>query len=153
MFESAIDPKDLDRQVRNRLAESLDHVFERVGHQLEVDPAQVPAVLSRIRESRIEPGIFARYFDLVFSIDAESCGKAGLLAGEILDLALEPAAFAIVPYSLDALGDDFERFPRLAFATCTESNPMAPPSEDLFSSHRKKNRGGSRNRRQGRSGN
>ncbi len=125
----------MDQQVRTRLADSLEHVYERVGDRLDADPTRVSNALTGIRSARIDPGVFSRYFDLVFCVDSEDWGRAKELSDQLLELAKHPVLFEVLPYTQDALGEDFERFPRLAFATFTDSNPMAPPSDALFVSH------------------
>jgi HEXXH motif-containing protein len=36
------------------------------------------------------------------------------------------------------MGYDFDRFPKLVFASYSDTNPMAPPGNELFESHRQK---------------
>ena len=138
MFGIDVNPSELDQAVRERIADSLDYVFAECGDRLKSDPDRVRRTLERIRTAPIQTGIVARYFDLVFAIEADRWKDAVRLGKEIHDRVDEPVSFAILPYQAPVLADDYERFSRLGFASYVEVNPLAPPDSELFSSQRKK---------------
>lgn len=125
-------PNQLDRRIRIRLAESLEYIFDQCGDLVEVPVEQRSRLKALITANRIHPGLFARYYDLVFMIKANDFDQAQRLVDEIISLSKQDTGFEIIPYSQEALSEDFERFPRLAFSAFSESNPMACPDMSLF---------------------
>jgi hypothetical protein len=117
-----------DAAVRAQLAASLAHIHDRAKGQLQLDEACFQAALGHIRAHRQDPGIFARYYDVVFAIGANQLEKANSLLNEIVERASAPVHFEIIPFSEEQLGEDFERFPRLIFAEFSSVSPMVSPS-------------------------
>ncbi len=138
MLDIINQPHELDRHVRDRLAGSLNHIFERTTDVLPLEPSSVEAALKRIRSQRVNPSVFARYFDLVFAVSAEDWGRAERIASEVIKLVHNPIDFEILPYSKEALGDDYERYPRLVFASFSDGNPMSTPEPKLFEAYQQK---------------
>lgn len=129
LFRECGHPTIIEASVRAELAESLAHIVDRAQSYLNVDHGSVAAAIERIRGARQEPGVFARYFDLIFSVSANDFAKADILLAEIVErISSEPASLNIVPYARKDLGSDYDRFPRLVFAEFSENNPMASPS-------------------------
>ena len=130
------DPRVLDADVRRRLAQSLAHIFSQAEGPLDLDKARCEAALECIRSSRQNPGVFSRYYDLIFAIRANQLAAARELMSELLEIVAQPAPFAIVPYAPESLGSDYDRFPRLIFAEYSKINPMAPLSDEQRSDSR-----------------
>ena len=57
--------RDIDATVRLRLASSLAHILQRAKGRLDVDRARLESALERIRARPQDPGVFARYYDLI----------------------------------------------------------------------------------------
>jgi hypothetical protein len=119
---------DIDAAVHMRLASSLAHIFDRAESHLSFDRARVEAALERIRSHKQDPGVFARYYDLIFAITASQIAKADTLLDEIIERSANPVSFAITPYNRQSLGTDYDRFPKLLFSDFSSTNPMASPS-------------------------
>lgn len=128
MFGDIGDPKALDAAARRKLAHSLQHIADRAADHLRMPPGRLCAALNKVRDGRQNPGIFARYYDLVTAVTSGEVEVANGLLDEIVGLAeASPVSFDIVPYWQERLGSDFERFPRLLFGEFSDRNPMAPP--------------------------
>ena len=122
-------PRDIDAVVRAQLADSLVHIVSKAGSYLEVDRGRLDAAVEQIRARKQDPGVFARYFDLIFAVNANQFATANTLFAELIERAAEPVSFAIVPYTRGELGSDYDRFPELLFAEFSNVNPMASPSQ------------------------
>jgi len=129
LFGDLGDPWDIDETVRLRLNTSLAHIFQRAKGRLDIDKTRFEAALEHIRARKQDPGVFARYYDLIFALTSNQIAEANILLGEIIERAVGPAYFGIVPYARQHLGPDYERFPRLLFAEYSQTNPMASPSD------------------------
>ena len=130
LFGDLRDPWDIDATVRLRLSSSLAHIFHRAKGRLDIDATRFEAALEHIRARKQDPGVFARYYDLIFALTSDQIAKANILLDEIIERAVGPASyFEIVPYARQHLGPDYERFPRLLFAEYSQTNPMASPSD------------------------
>ena len=127
IFDSDTHPGDLDQALRDRLAHSLQHIFECGGDRLGLEPEKVIALCGRIRKNRLQSTVFVRYFELVLAIDAHNLAQARILTCELYSASKRPVNFTIIPYSPIVLGDDAERMAKLAFASFSNTNPMAPP--------------------------
>ena len=79
----------LDRRVRERLADSLDGIFESLGDDLGVRPAAAAGLAADIRRRRARPAVFGLYADLVTAIFADDLAGARALAAQLVD---EPRA-------------------------------------------------------------
>ena len=121
-------PQDIDATVRLRLKDSLAHIFRRADGRLEIEENRFEATLEHIRARRQDPGVFARYYDLIFALSSGQIDEANILLNEIVERALgSESSFKIVPYAPHNLGTDYERFPRLLFSEYSQTNPMATP--------------------------
>jgi len=128
LYEDLVKLDDIDARVRARLAHSLAHILDRAEDYLDVDASRLETALGQIRNTRQNPGVFARYYDLIFAIRSNRFTEANQLLTEIADLAGQPIEFAILPLEREHLGDDYDRFARLLFAEYTGVNPMASPT-------------------------
>ena len=139
MFAKDLNPQQLDLNMRLGLARSLAYVFEESQPFLNIDSSIVNTALEQIRAAKTHPGVFARYYDLVFAINNQDLQQAQKLVDELLDDAIQASVdFHIIPYSEEILGEDYERFPRLAYAGFSAANPMGSPDQALFESHKDK---------------
>ena len=130
LFGGLGDPRDIDAAVRLRLGRSLAYILRKAKGRLDIDTVRVDAALQNIRTRKQDPGVFARYYDLISAITSNRIAEANVLLEEIVVLAEGPAAsFMIVPYARQRLGPDYERFPRLIFAEYSQTNPMHSPSD------------------------
>jgi hypothetical protein len=119
---------DIDAGVRARLAESLSYIVGQAGSYLDVDRGRLDGAVERIRIAKQDPGVFARYFALISAVDANRFAEADALLNEIIERAAKPVSFAIVPFSEEELGADYQRFPQLLFAEFSTTSSMASPS-------------------------
>jgi hypothetical protein len=110
---SASSPQALDVGMRSALAESLAYIHSAAARQVDLADLDVARGLSEIRAHRVVPGVFGRYYDLVFAVQSQRYDLAGTLFREILDLASERPIFSVLPLNADALGDDEQRYVRL----------------------------------------
>ena len=118
----------LDQAMREDLAHSLGRLGEMAASVLPDDVDMAPA-LAHIRAHRVQPGVFARYYDLVFALQRQDYAQAPALWREIAQLAVDAAQLQVAPYQPDILGDDCERFGRLASLGDGGGHLFAPPSE------------------------
>ncbi len=124
--------EELDAGIRDRLAQSLEHVVARSGPSLGADPARCQSAFNRIRQHRQHPRVFAHYYEMVFAIGEGRQDDAGAHLDVILEQSRQPVSFSIDAYSQETLGPDYELFPRLLFAEKAGANPMTPPPPALF---------------------
>ena len=76
LFGDLGDPRDLDATVRLRLSSSLAHIFQRAKGRLEIDAARFEAALEHIRARKQDPGVFARYYDLISALTSNQMADA-----------------------------------------------------------------------------
>lgn len=138
MFNIKTKPHELDRNMRSQLADSLDHIFDRNKDILFVSNKQINTMLDTIRSNRVDPGAFARYFELVFSLESNKFDLARKLTVELTSVVQEDINFKILAFSKEALGKNYERYPQLLFASYSDDCPMASPESALFESHYQK---------------
>lgn len=137
MFTS-LEPAQLDSGMRAALADSLEYIFEETAGQLDLESQRCDRALQQIRTRKTDPGVFARYYDLVFAIGDRDFTRARRLIEEILERAGTVVDFDFIPYDEHVLGDDFQRFPRLVFAGYSRANPLGTPDQQTFESHAEK---------------
>jgi HEXXH motif-containing protein len=70
--------------MRERLADTLDYVFEEVGGALGVSPRQAADATSRIRRSRQSPNLFGAYYEMVLALESDEIDEARAFACELL---------------------------------------------------------------------
>lgn len=129
LFAGVGDPRDIDAVVRAQLADSLAHIVSKAAPYLNIDRARFDVAIEQIRARKQDPGVFARYFELIFAVNANHFAEANTLLAELLERTLQPISFAIVPYTREQLGSEYDRFPKLLFAEFSSANPMASPSQ------------------------
>ena len=117
----------LDQSMREDLARSLERLGEMAAAVLPGGEDLQPA-LAHIRRQRVGPGVFARYYDLVFALQAKAYDKAAPLWREMIALAVETPEFQLLPFGPEALGEDCERFCRLLTLGQAGGPMFAPPT-------------------------
>jgi len=125
-------PQELDYTIRKRLSESLEYVFTQSRDLLVISPSDQVLITEQINAHQVNPGLFARYYDLVFSIQNKNFDYSQKLINQIIELSKQHSMFEVIPYSEQSLEDDYERFPRLAFSTFSQDCPMSTPDRSLF---------------------
>lgn len=136
LFHDFGHPREIDASVRAQLADSLVHVVAAAAGHIDVDRGRFDRAIAAIHHRQQDPGVFARYFDLIFAINANDLAKANTLLAELIEGALTQASFAIVSYSREELGTDYDRFADLLFAEFSRSSPMASPPEQRSTASR-----------------
>jgi len=128
---SELSPSVLDAAMRASLADSLAHIHAAAARPMNVADAALAEVLSTIKAHRVGPGVFGRYYDVVFALQGRSYAQAGLLFREIIALADEEPSFATIPFTEAALGPDKERYARfIGLETASAAALASPRSED-----------------------
>lgn len=101
----------LDKQMRRRLAETLQYVFQKVGEPLGVGAAAATQLILRIRSGRQSPNLFGAYYEMVMAIENDDLEEARRLAGELL---AQPAAIGTLVAAIDdRAADEANRYRRL----------------------------------------
>ena len=103
----------LDATMRERLAQSLSHVFDAIGAELGIGPDAGARITNGILARRQSPQLFGTYYDLVLAVERDEIDEAKLLAAEIEE-RLNAAAAACWAESLESRpAADQERYRRL----------------------------------------
>jgi hypothetical protein len=128
---SELSPQALDAAMRASLAGSLAHVHAAASRAMNVSGGVLADGLSAIKNHRVGPGVFGRYYDVVFALQERRYEYAGALFQEIVALANEEPTFATVPFTEEALGPDRERYARfIGLETMSAAALTPPPRED-----------------------
>ncbi len=118
--------------MRTSLSKSLSYILGEIAGHVDTEPLSVARALSTIQSHSVSPGVFARYYDLVFAISNNRFAEAQQLTHNIISMALQPASFEIRPLSNEQLGDDFARYHRLLFAESPNVGTQMPPGDGQF---------------------
>ncbi len=118
----------LDQEMRADLAASLERLSSRAAAVLPRD-VDMAAAARDIRAHRVDPGVFAAYYDLIHALQTGALDHAaaswrGVAAGAARAVRLE-----CQPYDPLSLGDDAARFQRL-FAMGWQAPAMFAPPDD-----------------------
>lgn len=119
---------ELDAAIRSKTQRSLAYVFRQAAGYLDLTSEAAEAILSNIGRNRQHPGVYARYFELIFAINQNRFGDANRLLAEIAEFSGQPQEFQIVAYERELLGEDFERYPRILFAESPEVGLLVSPT-------------------------
>jgi hypothetical protein len=133
---SGLHLSSLDMTMRSSLADSLEHIYEAAAGHFDLAADDVAAGLGQIRKHRVSPGVFGRYYDLVFALRAKRYGDAEHLFREIIDRAYERPNFSALPFAVDALGTDAERYARLLGLETGSLLALTAPKADRWSEFR-----------------
>ena len=111
--QQSLEIRLLDSWIRVKLATSLQQVIDfsrRSGFRSEVEEE---TLLGAIRSHRLKPGVYARYFSLVFAVKAGRWDEAKRLMTELSVMSAVAASLDVHPLTDDAMGEDATRFPEL----------------------------------------
>ena len=111
--QSRRDIIDIDSKMRRKLAGSLDYIFSQTASALGVEGVDLPSATSAILAHRQHPGVFARYFELVFALKAKRHEEAARLIGEIAAMVRQTPSFETTFLARETMGGDAERYTRL----------------------------------------
>lgn len=128
-------PSDLDLAMRTSLASSLVYVHDAAKSQLELDIANcdIAAALDAIRTHRVKPGIFARYYKLVIALELGAIEDARTRFCEIVTLAHDEPAFAVLPFRDDALGAEKAHYVDIIDPDPKGQPLLAAPTREVWS--------------------
>lgn len=130
MIPAHLDPVELDQAMRDDLAESLTYLGQEAGDHLGVSTEEWTDAIAQIRAHPLVPGVFARYYELVFALN-DAPASAPEFARGIVERAPQHAEQAVVPFTSAGLDDD----PRLYEHMIALGSPdlqFAPPSDDQW---------------------
>jgi HEXXH motif-containing protein len=119
--------------MRSALADSLAHIHAVAAGHMNLTDFDVAEGLSEIRAHRVGPGVFGRYYDLVFAIQDRRHDDAGVLFREILNLASEQPILAVLPFTAEGLGAEQERYARLLSMETGSWQALAAPDARQWS--------------------
>jgi hypothetical protein len=128
----SISPASLDHGMRAGLADSLAYLHSSGLRPHDRSGDDVAVSLAEIRAHRVRPGLFGRYYDLVFAARARRGDLASALFHEIVDLATEQPALNILPFSEDALGSDMVRYRHLIASVASKPGLPGTPQPDQW---------------------
>lgn len=129
---------DLENHVRNHLADSLTKVTDFLAQEeTNFDSSRARISILNIRQKKVSPHIYSRYFDIVLNLNKNNYPKALQMMSEICSIC-QLHELDILPYSEASLGDDYRRYPMLVFTTFSKSSPIGTPEPHLFESHKTK---------------
>ena len=74
----------LDRRMRERLADTLDYVFQQVGEPLGVEPQAAGQLTARIRATQQSPILFGAYYEAVLALESDDFEAAREYAATML---------------------------------------------------------------------
>lgn len=99
--------EDLSREMRQRLAESLQYLIGEVRERIDLPEAILAETTQRIRSAkRVNPALFGLYYQLVLALQEEDAAAGARLFDRIAGCPVEAESFAIRPLSAAALGGD-----------------------------------------------
>jgi HEXXH motif-containing protein len=81
---SASRGESLDARMRERLAQSLEYVFEQAAEQLGTSAGAVADLIASIRATPQSPQLFGAYYDLVLALEEPDLAEARDFAAELL---------------------------------------------------------------------
>ena len=129
---SELSPLALDAAMRGCLADSLAHIHSAAAEAMDVLDEAYVGCLSAINTHRVSPGLFGRYYDVVFALQQRRYGRAGELFQEITALAKEEPSFHSVRFDQEALGADKERYARLIGLESGTAAALTSPHRDAW---------------------
>jgi hypothetical protein len=100
---------NLDEIMRAALAESLLRLGVRAARHLPPQPTPESLALA-IRQNRVAPGVFARYYALIDALQSGQPAKASSLWSDIGSLVTQTPPFRVVACAYETLGDDVSRY-------------------------------------------
>jgi len=99
--------------MRLALVQSLSYIYATGLTPRSFGARELDSALSEIAAHRILPGVFRRYYDMVFAAKDRRIIEAQTLFDEIVDLSSLRPSLSVLPYGDKRLGADAERYGRL----------------------------------------
>jgi hypothetical protein len=130
-FPGSNDPARLDFAMRASLAESLSYIQSVVGSDLDISESEVAITAERIRQRRIEPGAFGRYYKLVLAIESGRHDEARQIFRQIMSIANREPTFTVMGFTDKELGDEKQLYSDLINQDPTGLPWMAPPNTEI----------------------
>jgi hypothetical protein len=122
---------DLDAAMRQSLADSLKYIHSIAGAGLGIPQARIDQAAADILAHRVRPGVFGRYYQLVFAVEQEQHDKARIAFDQLVKLAGRPAELSILPFTQRQLGEEFALYDELI----DQSNSPVPWVTPLQEQH------------------
>lgn len=119
----------LDQGMREDLAASLERIGSMAAPVLPAESGLGEAA-AHIRAHRIEPGVFALYYDLVFALQNRDFAAAADLWSKLLARAAAEPEPRLIRYRPADLGEDAERFQRLTSIGTADPAVFCDPQEE-----------------------
>jgi len=113
--------------MRASLASSLSYLHSALAERLSLSAADADAAATRIRTHRVRPGVFGRYYKLVFAVESGQLEKARALFLEILEQAQDTPTLSIAPFTDAALGEEKRLYNELIDPDAATRPWMAAP--------------------------
>jgi HEXXH motif-containing protein len=127
---SILSPLALDTAMRTALADSLAHIHAVTAESINLTDVLLASGMSAIKAHRVAPGVFGRYYDLVFAVHAKRYEDASALFHEIVALSAKQPGFAALPFTEQALGADKERYARLLGLEAGSAAALSSPAHE-----------------------
>src|SRR6202012_1521833 len=104
----------INARMHRELADSLEHVCEASRGELTFDEAALARLLTLLRGgSDFEPGVFARYFELVTAIGGNDAVAATRLFAQLAAAEPVPSRLDVLTLGGPELGDESARYQRM----------------------------------------
>lgn len=116
--------------MRSSLAESLAHVYSAFGAKLNTSASDVDTMIANIQTHRVRPGVFGRYYKLVFAIQNGKLDQAQELFRQLISSVEHEPSFSVAPFTDAALGPE-----RQLYGDLIDPDPgdtpwiLSPPSD------------------------
>jgi len=114
--------------MRQRLADSLRHIWDQAAGCLNLSSEKFQQFLSRLERHAVAPLTFSYYFDAVLAIEADDVEQASRLLAEMMDLPAHPGGPIVAE-----LGDPSQDATARRYANFIDTDPsfkfeIFPPS-------------------------
>lgn len=130
-------PASIDQSVREALADSLANLYSVAPAPFESANINILEALKEIRAHGVEPGLFGRYYELVFALQEGRMEAAAALCDDIGALARRRPSLEVTPFTEAALGEDVARYSRLLEIAGLTPDLIACPSAEQAADFRR----------------
>ena len=130
-------PASIDQSVREALADSLGHLYSAAPGPFESANIDISEALREIRAHGVEPGLFGRYYELVFALQEGRMETAAALCQNIGALASRRPTLEVTPFTEAALGEDVARYGRILEIAGLTPDLLARPSAEQAAEFRR----------------
>jgi hypothetical protein len=129
---------NLDQVVRNELADSLEYLVAMATEMLGSSDVDAGQVIRNLRDHRLDPVVFARYYELVLAIQRGQSDIAVRLYREIADRSHLVASFAVLSFGDPTLENEVGRYLRCLSPGQTKAGLVEAPDRNdwaAFAAH------------------